>query len=211
MIGHVDPGMKRLILLPLLAAATLALAPQSQGLDRFAQSWSALPGYRATLTMHETAGTAVQDRTYDFTFAKPHHATIVVSAGPGRGGREEWDGGDTVVASPPGVFSHMHVKLPLKDARLATLRGDTIAMASFGWVLDHLQTAGTVTQHAGPAIDATATSELTLAIADPAKSGGYTRDVVDVSQASGLPVRIQRYIGADLVKTITYSNVTPTR
>lgn len=202
--------MKRLIVLPLLAAA-MAVAPQNAALDRFAQSWSALPAYHATLAMHETAGANVQDRTYDFSFTKPNHATIVISSGPGRGGREVWDGGDTVIASPPGILSSMHIKLAIHDARLVTLRGDTIAMASFGWILEHMQTDGTVTQHPGPTLEGTATNELTLAIADPAKAGGYTRDIVDCSTATGLPVRVQRYIGADLVKTITYTNVTPSR
>jgi outer membrane lipoprotein-sorting protein len=200
--------MRRLLILPLLAAG-LALAPQNSALDRFAQSWAAIPAYHATLVMHETAGSDVQDRTYDFTFSKPHHATIAIAAGPGRGGREEWNGGSTVVASPPGILSHMHIKVALTDPRVVTLRGDTVAMASFGWVLTHLQTDGAVTQKPGPTIEGNATNELTLAIADPAKSGGYTRDIVDCSTATGLPVRVQRYIGGDLVKTIAYSNIAP--
>lgn len=202
--------MKRFIALPLLVAA-MAVGPHDAALDRFAQSWSTLPAYHATLAMHETAGTNVQDRTYDFSFKKPNHATIVISSGPGRGGREVWDGGDTVIASPPGILSSMHLKLGIHDARLVTLRGDTIAMASFGWVLDHLQNDGTLTQQPGPTLAGAATNELTLAIADPAKAGGYTRDIVDCSSLTGLPVRVQRYIGAELVKTITYTNVVPTR
>jgi len=103
----------------------------------------------------------------------------------------------------------MHINVALTDPRVVTLRGDTVAMASFGWVLAHLQTDGTVTQKPGPTIEGNATNELTLTITDPAKSGGYTRDIVDCSTATGLPVRVQRFIGSDLVKTIAYSNVAP--
>lgn len=123
----------------LLIATTIAHPSPSlaSALDDFASAWSTIGSYSATLTMHETEGTKAQDRTYAYTFAKPSTAMVAITAGPDRGGRVIWSGGDDVTGSPPGLLSDIKVHLSLHDRRVTTLRGDTVAMASFGWLLGH--------------------------------------------------------------------------
>jgi len=207
--------MKSMHLVSLLLATVLtgpsAVAPVASplpALAAFAACWSRITGYTATLTMHEIAGTAVQDRQYALTFNKPMLVTAVVVKGPGRGGRVDWDGGSDVVGSPPGIFSGLKLHLPLDSPRVTTLRGDTIAMAPFSWVLDHFrQTAGTTSTAPGSPRDGVPTTQITLAVADPAADGGLTREVLVLSNATNLPVEVQRYVGEDLVKDIRYSDV----
>jgi hypothetical protein len=185
----------------------LAVRPSTPALDAFASAWAKVGAYRATLVMHETSGTRVEDRTYALTFARPSTVMMTVTAGPGRGGRVWWSGGDRVTGSPPGLLSVVKISLPITDPRATSLRGDTVAEAPFGWVLDHLRTTpGTLAQApvdppGGPE------TELTLDVADPAKNDGITREVVDLSDATHLPVEVRRYVGAALVKSIRYADV----
>ncbi len=176
-------------------------------LREFAAAWSTVRAYTAVLAMHETAGKHVQDRTYEYTFVKPHAATIFITDGPGKGGRESWAGGDTVVASPPGLFSRLRLHFSMTDSRVVTLRGDTIAMASFGWLLGHVQSGGQLAQSPGPIIRGLATTRLSLAVSDPAANGGVTRDVIDLSTATKLPVRVLRFVKSKLVKQIDFKDV----
>ncbi len=157
--------------------------------------------------MHETSGSEVQDRTYDYAFRKPHAASIAITRGTGRGGHELWDGGDTVVASPPGLLSHIKLRLSMKDSRVATLRGDTIEMASFGWLLQHLQSKGKLSQSSGPSIEKTPTKQLELIVADPISNGGITRELVDLSITTDLPVRVLRFADRVLVKQVDFKGV----
>lgn len=192
----------------LAATSVLAATSLSPALDDFALAWSRIGAYSATLTMHETKGTDVQDRTYAYTFTKPDTATIAITSGPGRGGKVNWSGGDKVAGSPPGLFSAIKVHMSLHDPRVTSLRGDTVAMASFGWLLDHMRhTRGRTTQAAGPAVDGSATSEVSLTVEAPAANDDVTRDVVLFSQDTKLPVAFRRYIGTSLVKNIRYSKV----
>jgi hypothetical protein len=124
----------------LLIATTIAHPSPSLTLvlDDFASAWSTIGSYSATLTMHETEGTNAQDRTCEYTFAKPSTATVAITAGPDHGGRVTWSGSDDVTGSPPGLLRHQGAShLSLHDRRVTTLRGDTVAMASFGWLLGH--------------------------------------------------------------------------
>ncbi|MBC5800391.1 MAG: hypothetical protein GIX03_05325 [Candidatus Eremiobacteraeota bacterium] len=193
----------------LLATTSANAAPSpSSALNEFTAAWSGIGSYSATLTMHETEGNDVQDRTYAYTFAKPANATIAITAGPGRGGKVSWSGGDDVTGSPPGILGAIKVHMSLHDHRVTSLRGDTVAMASFGWLRDHLRrTKGTITQMAGPEVRGVATSEVGLAVTDPSADDGVTREVVLLSQRTHLPVEFERYVGASLVKDIRYSDV----
>ena len=197
----------------LLLATTIArpTPPKAPALDDFAAAWSKIGSYSATLTIHETQGSDTQDRTYAYTFAKPSNATIAITAGPGRGGRVTWSGGDQVIGSPPGILGALRLHLSIHDPRVTSLRGDTVAMASFGWILEHLRsTHGTTTQRTGATIDGTSTDEVSLTVASPAADDGVTREVVLLSQKTKLPVEFERYTGTSLVKDIRYSNVTIT-
>jgi hypothetical protein len=189
-----------------VGAADSAVSPS---LSEFASAWSKIDAYSVTVDVHETAGNNVQDRTYAFAFQKPSNATIVITKGSGRGGKVVWTGGDSVVGSPPGFLSRMKVHLGIADARVTSLRGDTVAMASFAWILDHFQqTAGVKTEAPGAPVDGSATTEISLAVADPAADAGLTQEVLVISNATELPVSGRSYIGADLVKDVHFSGVT---
>jgi len=178
-------------------------------LDAFASAWAAIGAYRATLLIHETSGTSVEDRTYAYTFAKPTSATIAIVRGPGRGGHIAWNGGDGVTGSAGGFLSAIKLHLPINDRRVTTLRGDTVVMASFGWLLDHFRTTpGTFDQKPGHA--PTDPTQLTLSVSDADADGGITREVVSFSPETKLPVRVERYIGSALVKDVRYSDVVVT-
>lgn len=189
----------------------LVVPSRPPALRDFAQAWSKVHSYSAVLVMHERSGATVQDRTYNYTFVKPSTATIVITRGPGKGGRETWTGGDSVVASPPGLLSRLRLRLSIKDPRVVTLRGDTIAMASFGWLLQHLQSKGRLSQAPGPSIGAHDTTQISLTVEDPASNGGITRDVVDISVATKFPVRVLRFAGSTLAKQIDFNEVTFSR
>jgi outer membrane lipoprotein-sorting protein len=195
------------IVLALGGSSAVSSAPDA--LDAFATAWSKIDAYSATFAMHETVAKDVQDRTYALTFAKPSNATIVITKGPGRGGKVVWSGGDSVIASPPGLFSHMKVQLGIGDARVTALRGDTVAMASFGWILDHFrQTAGAKTESVGPGLDANATTLVSLAVADPSADEGLTQEVLVIANATELPLSVRSYIGPEVVKEVRFSDVT---
>ena len=188
----------------------LAAEPLPAALQPFADAWSKIDAYRAVLTVHETSGGQVQDRTYNYTFAKPHSATIAITGGPGRGGFERWDGSDTVTASPAGLLSFVKLRVSIHDPRVVTLRGDTVDMASFAWLLQHFATQGRLSTVSGPVIEHVPTVQVTDDVANPAENGGITRDVIDISTTTFLPVRALRYDGAALVKQIDISNVQTT-
>ncbi len=197
-----------MVLGSILAAAVAVSPPPASLVNEFASAWSSVGSYSATLSMHETAGTNVEDRTYAYTFAKPSEATIAIMAGPGRGGRVTWTGGDRVTGSPPGLLGAIKVHLSIHDRRVTSLRGDTVAMASFGWLLDHLRsTPGTTSQGVGPTVDGVPTNSIALTVAAPAEDDGVTREVVLLSKKTNLPVEFERYTGPALIKAVKYSKV----
>ena len=49
---------------------------------------------------------------------------------------------------------------------------------------------------------------ITLSPADPAHDGGLTREVVELSQTTHLPLRVLGYEGAQLVRKVEFSKVT---
>ena len=199
--------------LPIVALAlaqVVAAATPPPALVAFGHAWSGVSSYTAKLTMHETAGSATQDRTYDYPFSKPTSATIAVAGGPGRSGSAAWAGGDSVIGSPPGLLHGVKVRLSIHDGRVTTLRGDTIDIASFGWVSEHLQgTPGRLSEAPGaPAPGAAAhETELDLRVADPAANGGIGEERVLLSNATNLPLRVRRYAGTTLVKEVGYAAV----
>jgi hypothetical protein len=188
-----------------LLALSLSVAMPAPALNAFARAWGAISSYTAKLTMHETAGGAVQDRTYVYSFSKPNSATIVITSGPGRGGKAVWNGGDSVIGSPPGLLHGVKVRLSVHDGRVATLRGDTVEMASFGWVLRHLQTTkGRLSEAPVAAGGGSPATEIVLRVADPAANGGIDQERVLISDRTGLPIRVQRYSGTQIVKAVDY-------
>jgi outer membrane lipoprotein-sorting protein len=186
------------------AGAAYADAPAAQ----FAQAVAGINDYTVTITTHETAGTRVQDRVYEYAFKKPSFAKIETVSGPGRGSAAVWHGGDTVRGHQGGFLAPIRLTVGIHDGRAVSLRGDTIDSASFPYQLDHFRsTKGELTEAAGPAIAGVVTEELTLKPADPAADGNVTRDVLYLSTVTHLPVRRERFEGDQLVKQEDFTNL----
>jgi outer membrane lipoprotein-sorting protein len=87
------------------------------------------------------------------------------------------------------------------------LRGDTIDQGTLTFVLQSLLSMpGTLGEAAGPTISGSATTAVTLDLAKPTAKG-ETKIVVDLSEATHLPVRRQLYAGSTLVVTETYTDL----
>jgi outer membrane lipoprotein-sorting protein len=178
---------------PALAGDALA-----QALD----AYSKVNDYTATIIDHEVKGTDVQDRTYRYAFLKPSYVKLDIISGPGRGGGAVWTGGDQVSGHQGGFLSGIHLKIGLHDGRATSLRGDTIDTGTIGAMLDMFKNPkGTVTETDDKTVDGMLTDELSLKVADPASMDGLTRVDLYVSHTSHMPVRRDRYVGDQLVKS----------
>ncbi len=85
-----------------LGTALLGAGPAAAG--EFLDAWAKVSSYTCTIKVHETKGTDVQDRTYNYAYLKPHFAKIDITGGPGRGGGASWTGGDTVSGHQGGIL-----------------------------------------------------------------------------------------------------------
>jgi outer membrane lipoprotein-sorting protein len=158
--------------------------------------------YKMTISVHETADTRVQDRTYDVMFKKPMLEKVDIVAGQDRGGGIVWLGGDKVKGHHGGLLSGIHLTFGIHDSQVLTLRGDSVDTATIPSMLDEFEKIkGTITQGAGPEIDGAATEAVTLDVTDPTTDNGVTRTVLYLSDATHLPVRRERFIGTQLVKS----------
>ncbi len=187
---------------------TPSLAPPA--LASFARAWDVVSSYSATVTLFEQQGTAVQNVVFDYAFQKPSSFTVRVVKGPNAGVTLTWDGGTTVQATRGGRFFAALFKrtLPLHDPLVTTIRGSSIDELSYGAILAHAeQTAGRLSESRGEPIDGNATESLSLVPEDPAADAGFSRETIDISTATQLPVRIQAYEGTTLVRTIDFSDV----
>jgi outer membrane lipoprotein-sorting protein len=193
-----------------LPAAGPALAENTPppAFEAFQKAWSSIDNYHETIAVHEIFQNNTQDRTYDYSFKKPSFAHIEVTGGPGRGSGALWRGGDSVKGHQGGFLSMLRMNVPIDDRRATSLRGDTIDVASFAYELKHfLETPGTLDEAPGPAIEGVRTTAVTLAVADPAKNKNVSKDVLDISNETHLPVRREQYEGSTLVKSETFRNV----
>jgi outer membrane lipoprotein-sorting protein len=190
------------------AAAAFAENALTPAFEAFQKAWSSIDNYHETIVVHEIYQNNTQDRTYDYSFKKPSFAHIEVTSGPGRGSGALWRGGDSVKGHQGGFLSMMHMNVPIGDKRATSLRGDTIDVASFAYELKHfLDTPGTLSEGAGPTLEGVTTTAVTLAVAEPAKNKDVSKDVLDISNETHLPVRREQYAGDTLVKTETFRNV----
>ena len=192
---------------PASAQATFGAAVNkpTAALAQFGQSFASVNDYTATIVTKEQTndGQKSEARTYSYRYKKPKYASIAVEDGPGKGGGASWSGGDTVSGHQGGLFSHIHRTVAIGDPRATSLRGDTLDMASFDYDLKYmLSTPGTLSEAAGPS----GTTLVTLARTTPA-SNGVSKIVLDLSNATHLPVERQQFAGATLVKTETFSDV----
>ncbi|MBC5811108.1 MAG: hypothetical protein GIW95_09725, partial [Candidatus Eremiobacteraeota bacterium] len=160
--------------------------------------------------VYETSddGKDVQDRTYRYKWKRPSMAQIDVLAGPGKGGGAVWTGGEQVRGHQGGILSGIKMSIDIHDKRAVSLRGNTIAAASFEYMIKHfLTTTGALAESPGPTIDGIATTTITLAVADPKSDGNVTREVLYLGTAKHLPVRRDAFVGTQLVGSETFKDV----
>lgn len=202
-----------------LATDTAAATPQPTpstalppALEAFARAWNGVTAYRAKVSVFAMKGTDAQNIVFTYAFRKPSSFTVHVVDGPNAGVTLTWDGGPTVLASRGGGFFAALFKrtLPLHDPLVTTIRGSSIDQLSYGAILAHAeQTPGTLAQSPGEPIAGTPTQAVSLVPSDPAADAGLSREVIEFSPATQLPIRVKGYEGTTLVRKIDFSDVQP--
>ena len=191
-------------------AAVTPAAAADRALNAYARAWAGMTGYTATVTAFEQKGTQSERCTLSYTFKKPANVAVHIISGPNAGSNLTWDGGPTVTGSPgSGLLSFLKKKFPLHDPAVTTTRGSSIDEMSFGSILAHAEhQTGTLTD--GPAEDIAGVSADVVALtpADPAADGGLTREVIELSSVTHLPLRILGFVGTLEVRRIDFTNVT---
>jgi hypothetical protein len=186
---------KTILACGVLGVALLGAAPSGSAAT-FLDAWEKVPGYTCGITVHETKGSDVQDRTYRYAYLKPHFARIDVTGGPGRGGGAVWKGGDRVSGHQGGFLSAIRLNVSIHDGRGVDLRGGTIEQASFQDMVDTIKAAPSVTSgeetFGGAAVDT-----VTFPYTD---ANGATKRIVFLSHATHLPLRRVTYAGDTVVE-----------
>lgn len=196
-------------LLATIFLAALCIAPAfASALDDFADAWSKIDNYSCSIVVHETLGTNVQDRRYDFWFKKPSEAHIEIVSGPGRGSGSVWHGGNTLLGHQGGLLRGIKMNVSLHDSRAVSLRGDTMNTASFGYILSVYESGkSAVTESPGEAIAGIPTDMLVMKVAPTDENKGVTKDVLYLSKTTHLPLRRVRWAGDTLVKQEDFVDV----
>ncbi|HTW85409.1 MAG TPA: hypothetical protein VMD91_15175 [Candidatus Sulfotelmatobacter sp.] len=178
-------------------------------LGQFATAWATVTSYTATVSIFERAGTQTQNVVLEYTFHRPSNVSVHVDAGPNAGVTMVWDGGTTVVAHRGSGLAALFKKtFPLHDPLATTIRGSSVDQLSFGAILAHAQDeTGRLTQAPQADIDGVGVAAVTLTSADPAADAGLTREIVELSSTTRLPVQVLGYDGTMLVRKIDFSNV----
>ena len=197
--------MRRAVFTAVIFALACAGRASASTLGDFAEAWSKVDNYSCSIVVHETKGSDVQDRKYDFWFKKPTLAKIEITSGPGRGSGSVWHGGDTVVGHQGGLLRGIKMTVSIHDSRAVSLRGDTMDTASFAHILSVFQ-KGSATEGPPQTINGAATDAL-VRTADASAENGVTKDVVYLSKATHLPVRRVRYAGDAIVKQEDFVDV----
>jgi hypothetical protein len=198
---------------PTTSPSTKPLASQSVAAAReiaaFARAWAGVSGYSATVTIFDQKGTQTQNLVFDYTFRKPSNVTVHVVAGTNAGVTLTWDGGATVVARRGSGLAAMFKRtLSLHDPLVTTLRGSSIDQLSFGAILVYgEQQAGNLSEAPGEVIGGVAVNAVILIPAGSVTDAGLTREVVELSALTHLPLRVLGYEGSTLVRRIDFSNV----
>jgi hypothetical protein len=181
-------------------------------LEAFAHAWDSVAAYRATVTVFAAKGNDVQNLSFTYDFRKPSSFIVHVIDGPNAGVTLTWDGGPTVQASRGhGLFAALLKRtIPLHDPLVTTIRGASMDQLSYGAILAHtVQTPGDLKQSPGEAIAGVPTQMLSLVPNDPTSDAGLSREVIDISTLTQLPIRIEGYEGGRLVRKIDFADVQP--
>lgn len=189
--------------------APSAPLPSSAALDAFARAWAAVAAYTATVTVFERKSARVQNVVFDYSFRKPSNVTVHVVKGPNAGVTLIWNGGTGLIGHRgSGLMGVFKKSLSLHDPQVTTIRGSSIDELGFGKILAHArQTPGKLSLARGPVIGGVETDALTLIAAHPAANASLTREIIDISRTTHLPMRVVGYQGRTLVRKIDYSNV----
>ena len=108
---------KRNLALVLIAAFVAFTAPHvaraaqtAPAIDAFNASFAQVTSYTFKLHSHETKGSDMQDRVYDYSFMKPHFAKTLIESGDSKGSGGVWTGGDQVSGHQGGFLSGIHLR-----------------------------------------------------------------------------------------------------
>jgi hypothetical protein len=177
-----------LAVLVLFAATSAAAVAQTQppALVAFAKAYAKIASYQTTAHVYQVQGSDSQNSVYDYTFTKPSTISMSVVSGANSGTTVSWSGGT--------------------DKLVTTLRGMTLVQLSFGAILAHAQeTAGKITAGTST-LGGAIVNMINLDVANPHGDNDLTREVLYLSQSTNLPVRVDGFIGNDLVQTISFEN-----
>jgi outer membrane lipoprotein-sorting protein len=190
----------------LLAAGTPSIAVATPAGDaavaKWTTAWATVQTYTVTMTAHEVRGNDVQDRVYNLYYAAPSHVRMDIVDGAGKGSQAVWNGGETVDGHQGGFLRFIHLHLKVTNPLAVSMRGITIAQATFGAVLDMIKALKT------SSLDATIvgdTTTITALVADPTTDGGVTKDVVFLA-SNGLPTGYDQYEGDVDVNHMVYTD-----
>jgi hypothetical protein len=186
-----------------LFALSFASAPAATGsaLDSFAKAWSGLHGYNATIQLYEVKGGNNEHAVFAYSYTKPATVTMHVNQGPNSGATVKWTGGSTVYASKSGAFGiTMGKNVSLTDPMVSSLRGYSVSDLSFAGILAHAQQTGGTLSSGATKMDGAMVTAVTLNVANPAQDNGMTREVLYLSQSTQLPLRIDGFMGNQLVR-----------
>ena len=181
----------------------------AQAFEAFASTWAGVAAYSSTVTVSERKGTQVQTAVYDYTFRKPSHVTLHVVKGANAGATLVWDGGETVVLHRgSGLAALFKKRVSLHDPLVTTIRGSSVDQLSFSAILAHApQVSGRVSEAPGDVIDGVLTDEVTLIPLDPAADAGLSREIIEISPTTHVPMRVLGYDGPTVVRQIDFADV----
>ena len=201
--------MKQRTALALIAAVAVALigshgsasaANSTPAIEAFNAAFDRVNDFTYKLHSHETKGSDVQDRVYDYSFMKPHYAKTLIESGANAGSGGVWVGGDQVSGHQGGILSHFHLKVSVHDPRATSLRGYTIADGlPQNIIANYASTKGELKQSPGGKVDGQETDLLDLKVADPASNGGISEQKIYLSQDTHWPLRQILYAGDQVV------------
>lgn len=182
--------------------ASLGMQAADEALTNFSSAWDAVHTYTCTIAAHEVRGKDVQDRVYKLAFSRPNNMRMDIVGGAGRGGAAVWTGGDTVYGHQGGFLSFVRLHLNIHDPKAVSLRGTTVAQASFGALLTRIKSLKT---SARDAKDVAGVTTLTATVLDPKAESGVTR-VVMMFGANHLPIEYDEYQGDLVVNHVRYTD-----
>ncbi|MGH7727206.1 MAG: hypothetical protein ACREM2_00220 [Vulcanimicrobiaceae bacterium] len=215
MFNDAAPFSKLLASLACAAALALPLGAAAQvptgsypGWDAFVAATEQIHDYTVTIVAHEVLGGRTQDRTYRYDFQRPMEAKSTILDGPGKGSVGVWDGGTTVRGHQGGLLSFVTLEVGVHDPRATDLRGNTIETAAFPVLVTRFPALGPLSEGPGPTIDGQATIEASVTVEAPSADHGLTRETLDLSSQTHLPLRHEGYTGTELVQRDDFVDLT---